>query len=71
MTFNDGRVVSNFIISALRNDNLIINGDGNQTRCFCYIDDLISAIYALIDNPGIIPVNIGSTQEISIVSLAS
>ena len=71
MTFNDGRVVSNFIISALRNENLIINGSGNQTRCFCYIDDLISAIYVLIDNPGIIPVNIGSTQEMSIASLAS
>src|SRR5712664_2288912 len=48
---NDGRVVSNFIIQALRNEDITIYGEGNQTRSFCYVNDLIDALVALMDSP--------------------
>ena len=69
---NDGRVVSNFIMQALRNEPITIYGDGSQTRSFCYVDDLISAFLAFMatpaDFPG--PVNLGNPNEFSIRELA-
>jgi UDP-glucuronate decarboxylase len=68
----DGRVVSNFICQALRNERLTIYGDGKQTRSFCYIDDLIRgviAVGALHKNPNG-PVNLGNSQEFTMLELA-
>ena len=71
MSLDDGRVVSNFIIAALRGDDLKIYGDGTQTRSFCYVDDLISGIYALcFKSPISGPVNIGTEFEYTILQLA-
>jgi len=71
MHVNDGRVVSNFIIQALKNKNITIYGDGEQTRCFQYVDDLIKALISLMNQDEIIgPVNIGNPKEISIKKLA-
>lgn len=69
---NDGRVVSNFIVQALRNENITIYGDGNQTRSFCYVSDLIEAMIRTMntndDFTG--PVNIGNPDEFSMLELA-
>lgn len=72
MSPNDGRVVSNFIIQALRGKPITIYGDGKQTRSFCYIDDLIEAIIGLMETEeGFIgPVNLGNPNEFSILELA-
>ena len=72
MSYDDGRVVSNFIVQALRNDPISIYGDGNQTRSFCYIDDMVDGISAMMDTDLIItgPINLGNDQEISVVALA-
>jgi UDP-glucuronate decarboxylase len=69
---NDGRVVSNFIIQALRNEDISIYGDGNQTRSFCYVDDLINAIILMMKSEeGFTgPVNIGNPGEFTIRELA-
>lgn len=69
---NDGRVVSNFIVQALRGDPITIYGDGLQTRSFCYVDDLVEALMALMDSPeGMTgPVNIGNPDEFSVLELA-
>ena len=69
---DDGRVVSNFIMQALKNENISIYGDGKQTRSFCYVDDLIDSIMQMIKTEeGFIgPVNIGNPVEISINELA-
>ena len=67
----DGRVVSNFVVSALRNDDIAVHGDGSQTRSFCYVDDLIDAILLVMANDGDIgPVNIGNPAEVTILELA-
>jgi UDP-glucuronate decarboxylase len=68
----DGRVVSNFIVQALRNEPITIYGDGTQTRSFCYVDDLVVAILALMATPSDFtgPVNLGNPEEIRIVDLA-
>lgn len=69
---NDGRVVSNFIVQALRNEPITIYGEGKQTRSFCYVDDLVAGMVSLMhsedDWPG--PVNIGNPDEYSILELA-
>jgi UDP-glucuronate decarboxylase len=72
MVNNDGRVVTNFIINALNNKPLRINGRGNITRSFCFVDDLIDGIFAFIYNSKNFtgPLNIGSDNEISILTLA-
>lgn len=72
MSETDGRVVSNFITQALRNENISIYGDGNQTRSFCYVDDLIDGILKLFfaDNPNQ-PINLGNPDQISMNDLAS
>jgi UDP-glucuronate decarboxylase len=73
MRFNDGRVVSNFIVQALSNKPITIYGDGTQTRSFCFVDDLIEVIQkiAATDVDVIGPVNIGNDKEFSMVELAS
>ncbi len=67
----DGRVVSNFIIQALKNEKMTIYGNGKQTRSFCYVDDLISGMIALMNSPNDItgPINIGNPKEFSVNEL--
>jgi len=69
---NDGRVVSNFIIQALRGEDITIYGDGSQTRSFCYVDDLIDAMIRLMNTPDTFtgPVNTGNPNEFTIRELA-
>ena len=73
MQANDGRVVSNFIVQALKNEPLTIYGEGNQTRSFCYVDDLIKAFVAMMNSSESFygPVNIGNPTEFSMLELAS
>jgi len=70
---NDGRVVSNFIMQALRNEPITIYGDGAQTRSFCYVEDLIGGLVALMNAaPGVTgPVNLGNPHEFTIAELAA
>ena len=71
MQINDGRVVSNFIIQALENKNITIYGDGQQTRSFCYVDDLIEGIVSMMESRDFAgPVNLGNPVEISVKQLA-
>ena len=69
---NDGRVVSNFILQAIKNEDITIFGDGSQTRSFCYVTDLIDGVIAAMEksgeNPG--PFNIGNPEEFTILELA-
>jgi len=69
---NDGRVVSNFIVQALRNEPITVYGEGTQTRCFCYVDDQIDAWIRLMDSPDefVGPVNLGNPHQITILELA-
>jgi UDP-glucuronate decarboxylase len=68
---DDGRVVSNFIVQALRGQNITIYGDGSQTRSFCYVDDLIEGFIRLMETPDITgPVNIGNPGEFTMLQLA-
>ena len=67
---DDGRVVSNFIVQALRGESLTLYGDGSQTRSFCYIDDLVDGIIKLMNGPYLGPVNIGNPSEFTIRELA-
>lgn len=69
---NDGRVVSNFIVQALRNQPLTIYGNGMQTRSFCYVDDLIDVVIRFMNAPGSIagPINIGNPAEYRVLDLA-
>ncbi|MCJ2011123.1 UDP-glucuronic acid decarboxylase family protein [Methylobacterium sp. J-076] len=69
---DDGRVVSNFILQALRGEPITIYGDGQQTRSFCYVDDLIEAMIRVMDQPPEFggPINIGNPAEFSILELA-
>jgi UDP-glucuronate decarboxylase len=72
MNSNDGRVVSNFIVQALKGDDITIYGDGSHTRSFQYIDDLIDGLIKLMDSPDTFtgPVNLGNPAEFTIKSLA-
>ena len=71
MSRTDGRVVSNFIVQALKNEDITVYGDGLQTRSFCYVDDLISGLIALFFAEGInTPVNLGNPQPITMIDLA-
>jgi UDP-glucuronate decarboxylase len=69
---NDGRVVSNFIMQALRNDDITIYGDGSQTRSFCYVDELIDALFVMMQSRAGFtgPVNIGNPDEFTMRELA-
>jgi dTDP-glucose 4,6-dehydratase len=70
MHIDDGRVVPNFISQALKGEALTIYGEGDQTRSFCYVDDLIRGIYALLQSEENLPVNIGNPSEISMLEFA-
>ena len=72
MDLNDGRVVSNFIVQALQNKPLTVYGAGDQTRSFCYVDDLITGLIALMDSPEELtgPINLGNPTEITVSGLA-
>ncbi|NGX46239.1 MAG: dTDP-glucose 4,6-dehydratase [Chlamydiae bacterium] len=69
---NDGRVVSNFIVQALKGEPITIYGDGSQTRSFCYVDDLIRGLVSLMESEGHIkgPINLGNPEEFTIAQLA-
>ena len=71
MSPSDGRVVSNFITQALRGDPITIFGDGKQTRSFCYVDDLVNGLIAMMEQDiDLGPINLGNPTEISILELA-
>jgi UDP-glucuronate decarboxylase len=71
MLHNDGRVVSNFIVQALKGKDITVYGDGTQTRSFCYVDDLVDGMIRMMDNENFIgPVNLGNPEEYTILSLA-
>lgn len=70
MRLDDGRVIPNFLQQAIRKEQLTIYGDGNQTRSFCYVDDLIEGIVSLFYSDEHMPVNIGNANEITIKELA-
>jgi UDP-glucuronate decarboxylase len=69
---NDGRVVSNFIVQALKGEDITLYGDGEQTRSFCYVDDLVRGLMALMDSPDGVtgPINLGNPGEFTIRELA-
>ncbi len=69
---NDGRVVSNFIVQALKGEDITVYGDGSQTRSFCYVDDMIDGLIKLMNSPDDFtgPVNLGNPKEFSILELA-
>ncbi|MBH1965665.1 MAG: SDR family oxidoreductase [Comamonadaceae bacterium] len=69
---NDGRVISNFTVQALRGEDITVYGDGSQTRSFCYVDDLVSGLIAMMNSEqGFTgPVNLGNPEEITILELA-
>lgn len=71
MMLDDGRVISNFIIQALRGQDLTIYGDGSQTRCFCYVSDMIKGLIGLMETePEFMgPMNLGSTTELTILEI--
>lgn len=71
MAMNDGRVVSNFIIQALKNEHLTVYGDGSQTRSFCYVSDLIEAMYRVMNLENFYqPINLGNPSEFTVLELA-
>ncbi|KAA0680068.1 UDP-glucuronic acid decarboxylase family protein [Roseomonas genomospecies 6] len=72
MNPNDGRVVSNFIVQALKGDPITIYGDGSQTRSFCYVDDLVEGLHRLMETDGTVtgPINLGNPGEFTILELA-
>ncbi len=70
---DDGRVVSNFIVQALRNEDITIFGDGSQTRSFCYVDDMVDGLVRLMESDDSItgPMNLGNTEESTILELVA
>ena len=71
MAKNDGRVVSNFILQAIHNEDITVYGDGSQTRSFCYVDDLIKGLQALMNKENYhLPVNLGNDGEFTVKELA-
>jgi UDP-glucuronate decarboxylase len=71
MNSNDGRVVSNFIVQALRGEDITVYGDGGQTRSFCYVDDLVEGFLRMMDQDEVVgPVNLGNPGEFTILELA-
>jgi UDP-glucuronate decarboxylase len=72
MDMNDGRVVSNFIVQALKGESITVYGDGTQTRSFCYVDDLIEGFIKLFFTEGVHqPINLGNPTPINILELAN
>ncbi len=71
MAVNDGRVVSNFIVQALRGEDLTVYGDGSQTRSFCYVDDLVEGMIRMMEREAVTgPLNLGNPAETSILEFA-
>lgn len=71
MAFDDGRVVSNFIIQALKNNPITVYGDGSQTRSFCYVDDMVGGLVAMMEQERLTgPINLGNPGEFTILELA-
>lgn len=72
MSPNDGRVVSNFIVQALKSEDITIYGDGSQTRSFCYIDNLVTGLIKLMESPAAVhgPINLGNPLELTVRELA-
>ena len=71
MAENDGRVVSNFIVQALRNQDITVYGEGSQTRSFCFVDDLVEGFLRMMSQSGFVgPVNLGHSQENTILEFA-
>jgi UDP-glucuronate decarboxylase len=71
MAIDDGRVVSNFIVQALKGDAMTVYGNGQQTRSFCYISDMIAGLVTMMVTPDFIgPVNLGNPQEYTVFTLA-
>jgi UDP-glucuronate decarboxylase len=72
MALNDGRVVSNFIVQALKAEDITVYGDGSQTRSFCYVDDMVDGLILMMESPDsfIGPINIGNPDEFTILDLA-
>ena len=72
MNMNDGRVVSNFIVQALKGENITIYGDGSQTRSFCYVDDLVEGMIRMMNSRSGFtgPVNLGNPIEFTMLELA-
>ncbi len=70
MRANDGRIVSNFVNQALRGEPITVHGDGSQTRSFCYVDDEVAGLIALLDSSCVGPVNIGSEDERTVLDVA-
>jgi UDP-glucuronate decarboxylase len=71
MALDDGRVVSNFVVQALRNEDITVYGDGKQTRSFCFVSDLIDGIVALMEHPTATgPINLGNPAEFTVLELA-
>lgn len=70
MAVNDGRVVSNFIIQALKNKPITVYGNGSQTRSFCFVEDMVEALILLMNNDFIGPVNLGNPEEFTILDFA-
>lgn len=73
MLENDGRIISNFVVQALRGEPLTVYGDGSQTRSFCYIDDMVEALFRLMQSPDNVtgPMNLGNPEEISVLEVAN
>ncbi len=73
MAIGDGRVVSNFIVQALKGEDITIYGDGSQTRSFCYVTDLVDGIYRMLTHPDTqnSPINLGNPHEFSMLELAN
>ncbi|MEM4662996.1 MAG: UDP-glucuronic acid decarboxylase family protein [Candidatus Diapherotrites archaeon] len=71
MSINDGRVIPNFIMQAMRNEPITVYGDGSQTRSFCYVSDMIEGLYELIHCDYNLPVNLGNPKETTIIELAN
>ena len=72
MDFFDGRVISNFINQCIKNQKITVYGKGNQTRSFCYIDDMVAALIKLMNSENNFtgPVNLGNPEEVNIFSIA-
>ena len=72
MRIDDGRVISNFIVQALRNEPITVYGQGNQTRSFCFVSDLVAGLIGMFNNSGSVkgPINLGNPNEFSMLELA-
>jgi UDP-glucuronate decarboxylase len=70
MQFHDGRVVSNFVVQALRKEPITVYGDGSQTRSFCYVTDLVEGLVRLMNSNDIGPINLGNPGEYTMLELA-